>query len=137
MANLTRTTTPRWDGSNPSLSKLTGLLAGEAIAQGDLLYVKSDGKLWIATGAAATAPALAVCMAMLPASAGEAVTGAFLTGNWRWNYSTGLTPGARYFVGTAGLLADAATTGGDWPVAIAVSATDIVTVAMQLAPLPA
>lgn len=131
MANLTRITTPRWDGSNPSLPKVTGLLAGEAIAQGDLVYLKSDGKWWIATGAAATAPALAVGMAMLPASVGEAVTVA-LPG-WRWQYSTGLTPGARYFLGTAGLLADAATTGGDAPIAIALSATDILLTGIQIA----
>lgn len=131
MANLTRISAPRFDASNPSLPKLTGLVAGEAIAAGDLLYIKSDGKLWIATGAAATAPALAVGMAALAASAGEAVT--CLMAGWRWQYSTGLTIGARYFVGTAGLLADAATTGGDVAIAIAVSATDIILVGVQVA----
>lgn len=129
MANLTRVAAPRFDSSNPSLRKLTGLVAGEAIAAGDLLYIKSDGKAWIATGAAATAPAQAIGMAALAASVNEAVT--ILGPGWRWQYSTGLTPGVRYFVGTAGLLGDAATTGGTTAVAHAVSATDIVFDAVQ------
>lgn len=131
MANLTRIAAPRFDASNPSLLKITGLVAGEAIAAGDLCYIKSDGKAWIGTGAAATAPALVVGMAALSASVSEAVT--LLCAGWRWQYSTGLTPGARYFLGTAGLLADAATTGGDAAIAIAVSATDIILVGMQVA----
>jgi hypothetical protein len=125
MADLTRIASPSFDGSNPTLHKITGLVAGEALLIGDLVYVKSDGKVWKAVGAAATAPAKTVGMVGLDCSVGEAAT--ILCRGWRWNYSTGLTPGAKYYVsGTAGLLSDAATTGGTTPVAFAVSATDIV-----------
>jgi hypothetical protein len=129
MANLTRASTVNYDGSNPSLPKISGPVAGEAIAKGDWVYMKSDGKWWIATGAAANAAAKAKGMAMAAASANEAVSVA--GPGWRWQYATGLTIGAQYFLGTAGLLADAATTGGDTVLAYAVSATDIVVTGVQ------
>ncbi len=129
MANLTRIAAPSFDSSNPALHKLTGLLAGEVIAAGDLIYINADGKAYKADGAAATAPAKAVGMAALAASLGAALT--ILGPGWRWQYATALTPGARYFVGTTGLLGDAATTGGTTAVAYAVSATDLVFSAIQ------
>lgn len=107
----------------PATCRINELLAGEAIAAGDLLYIKSDGKLWRANGTAATAPALAVGMAATAASAGEAVT-PYHTCCFR--YGTGLTPGVRYYASaTAGAIDDAATTGGTVPVAIAVDDTRI------------
>ncbi len=122
MANLTRISAPSFDGKNPSFDIEAGI-AGEVVAAGDLVYLKSDGKWWIATGAALTAPAKAKGMVAVDASAGEACT--VLFPGCRWNYGTGLTPGAQYFLGTAGLLADAATTGGTSVIAFAISATDI------------
>lgn len=125
MADLTRIAAPSFDSSNPSLPKITGLVAGEALLNGDLVYIKSDGKVWKSNGTAATAPAKAVGMVGLDCAVNEACT--ILCRGWRWNYGTGLTPGAKYYVSaTAGLLADAATTGGTTPVAHAVSATDII-----------
>lgn len=124
MADLTRIASPSFDGANPALPKITGLVAGEALTIGDLVYIKSDGKVWKTVGSAATAPAKAVGMVGLDCSVNEACT--ILARGWRWNYSTGLTPGAKYYVsGTAGLLSDVATTGGTTPVAFAITATDI------------
>ncbi len=124
MANLTRISLPDFDSHNPAQSsKITSAVAGEAIAKGDLVYMASSGKWMKATGAAADALAKTKGMAMTTASTNEAVT--VCGPGWRWNYSTGLTPGAQYFLGTAGLLADAATTGGSSVIAFAVSATDI------------
>jgi hypothetical protein len=58
----------------PQNNTTTGLLAGEAIAAGDACYIKSDGKIWLATGAAANAAARVVGVAAQAAAVGEAVT---------------------------------------------------------------
>lgn len=116
----------------PSLATLTpdhscqvgsGLLAGEAIAAGDVCYIASDGTVMRSNGTAATAPAKADGIAPVAADSGGAVT---LYRNVEMHYGSGLTPGARYYVGaTAGRLDNAATTGGTAPVAFAVDATRI------------
>ena len=109
----------------PTNTTLSGLLAGEAIAQGDFCYVKgSDGKVWRCTGAANTAPAKPMGVAATSASVGEAIT---LYHSVLMVYGTGLTPAAKYFIsGTvAGGLADAASTGGLTAVAWAFDATRI------------
>lgn len=125
MAEITRIAAPSFDSSNPALKKTSGFVCGEDVAAGDWVYMKSDGKWWKATGAAATAPAKAKGMVALDQKAGEACT--VLGAGWRWQYAAGLTPGAQYFLsGTvAGGLADAASTGGTSVLAFAVSATDI------------
>lgn len=108
----------------PPNNRISGLLAGEAIAAGDACYIKSDGKVWKATGAANTAPAKVAGFAAQAASVGEGVTLFF---DVNFNYGSGLTPGARYFLSgaTAGALADAASTGGLTPIAFAVDATRV------------
>lgn len=125
MAELTKSGLPSLSTAHPCPAhRPTGLVAGEDIAAGDFVYVKSDGKVWLANGAAATAPALAIGIAAVASKSGEAVTplhGVYV------NYGAALTPGARYYVsGTVpGGLADAASTGGTVPVAYAWSATQI------------
>lgn len=124
MANLTKAVTPSLATALPcSAHQIPGLLAGEAIAAGDICYIKSDGKVWRSNGTAATAPAKCDGMALVAAATGEGVT---LWFNVNVNYGSGLTPGARYYVSaTAGALSDAATTGGTAPVAFAVDASRI------------
>jgi hypothetical protein len=124
MATVTKTGVPSiCSVLPPATNRITELLAGEAIAAGDTLYVKSDGKVWKTNGTAATAPALYVGVAAAAASVGEAVTpyhGVTV------RYGSGLTPGARYFVSaTPGLIDDAATTGGTVAIAVAVDDTRI------------
>jgi hypothetical protein len=99
--------------------QINGLVAGETIAAGDVVYIKSDGKVWRATGAAANAAAVARGVVLDAAVAGDGVTvhrGVML------NYGTGLTPGATLFLSgaTAGALADAASTGDTVGIAYAV-----------------
>lgn len=108
----------------PANTKITGLVAGEAIAAGDACYVKSDGKVWLATGAAATAPAKVRGFAAEAAAVDQAVT---LFHDVVFKYGSGLTPGADYYLSgtTAGGLDTAASTGGTAPVAFAVDATRI------------
>ena len=124
MATLSKSGTPSLcDPLVPASQRITKP-AGEAIAAGDMCYVKSDDKIWKANGTAATAPALAVGMATVAqGTAGEPITIAF---GCQFNYGAGLTPGARYYVSaTAGALDDAATTGGTVACAFAVDATRI------------
>jgi hypothetical protein len=102
--------------------QISGLLAGEAIFAGALCYVKSDGKVWLATGAAANAAAKMRGMALQAAAVGDAVT---LYHDVTVRYGAGLTPGADLFLSTGGLIVDAATTGGTAPIGYVVDATRI------------
>lgn len=102
---------------------LRGLLAGEAIAAGDVIYVASDGTLMRSNGTSANAAAVGGWIAAGAASTGEACTG---FKNVSFHYGSGLTPGAPYYVGaTAGRLDTAATTGGTVVVARAIDTTRI------------
>ena len=135
MAEITKATVTRNGVAVPtaSLSSLVpgqdktivGLVAGEAIAAGDACYIKSDGKVWLATGSAATAPARARGVAMGGAAVNEPVT--LIEGVNVGGYALGMTPGADLFLsGTVpGGLADAASVGGTSPIAFAVTATKI------------
>lgn len=116
----------------PSLSSIlppqncvvgSGLLAGEDIAAGDLCYIKSDGKIWLANGTAVNAAAKVDGIAARAAKSGEAVT---IFRNVEFNYGSGLTPGARLYAGaTAGRIDAAATTGGTAPIGFVVDATRV------------
>lgn len=107
----------------PQNCQIAGLLAGEAIAAGDACYIKSDGKVWLAVGTAVNAAAKVDGWAAEACAVGEAVT---IWYDVTFRYGSGLTPGARYFLGaTAGQIDTVATTGGTAPVAFAVDATRI------------
>jgi hypothetical protein len=126
MADIAKAGTPSLTTHTPPPNSQLGNqgLAGEAIAAWDACYIKNDGTVWRATGAAATAPARVRGFAAAAASVGEAVT---LMSNVNVNYGTGLTPGADYYLSgaTAGALADAASTGGTAPIAFAIDTTRI------------
>jgi hypothetical protein len=109
----------------PPSATISGLLAGETIATGDACYIRaSDGAVMKATGAANTAPADVAGFAFGPATIGEAVT---LVCDGHFRYGSALTISAKYYLsGTvAGGLADAASTGGLTPIAVAIDATRI------------
>lgn len=124
MAQVAKSGTPSLcTPSPPSNCRISGLLAGEAIAAGDLLYLKSDGKLWLANGTSANAAAKVVGMAAQAASVGEAVTAYY---DVHFRYGSGMTPGALlYLSATAGTIADGATTGGTKPIGRVISDTVI------------
>lgn len=125
MADISKSGTPSLATTLPGPENtIGGLLAGEAIAAGDACYIKSDGKVWKATGAAANAAAVVNGFAAKAASSGAAVT---LLRDVTFNYGSGLIPGALYYLSgvTAGALADAASTGGTAPIGFAVDATRI------------
>lgn len=108
----------------PQNCQIAGLKAGEAIAAGDLCYIKSDGLVWLATGAAANAAAKVDGIAAEACAVGEAVT---LFRHVNFRYGAALTPGVRLFLSaaTAGALSDVATTGGTAPIGFVVDATRV------------
>jgi hypothetical protein len=124
MADIAKSGTPSLSSVLPGQDKtISGLLAGEAIAAGDACYIKSDGKIWKSTGAAANAAAKVDGFAMVAAPVGEAITLVFDVNMY---YGAAMTPGARiYLSATAGAIADAATTGGTAPIGFVVDATRV------------
>jgi hypothetical protein len=127
MADIAKSGTPSLATSDPCWAHhvLQGsTVAGEAIAAGDICYVKAaDGLVYRSTGAAANEAARAWGIAARQANAGEPIT---LHLNVEYHYGAALTIGASLFVSaTAGALADAASTGGTTQVARVISATRI------------
>ena len=118
MAEVTRTGNPTLASPHThAADQVTGLIAGEDLVAGDLVYIKaSDGRLWKATGAAANEAARVVGMIQVATKTGEAAT---YWRNVRFGYGpkitgTPVSPGTPFFLsGTvAGGFADAASTGG-------------------------
>lgn len=124
MADITKVGTPSLSSVLPPQNcQISGLLAGEALGAGDLVYIKSDGTVMKSDGDSANAAAKCDGFAARAAAVGEAVT---IMRNVTMRYGSGMTPGARVYVSTnAGLISDATTTGGTAPVGFVVDATRI------------
>lgn len=124
MATVSKSGVPSLATALPcSAHQISGLLAGEAIAAGDVCYVASGGTVMKSNGSAANAAAKVDGIALQAAAVGEAVT-LYFDVNVR--YGAGLTPGTRLYVQTtAGLISDTATTGGTAPIGFVVDATRI------------
>lgn len=126
MAEIAKSGTPSLASVLPPQNQqIAGLLAGETLAAGDACRIDSvAGRVFRATGAAATANANVHGFAAEACNIGEAVT---LFQDVTFRYGAGLTPGASYFLSGAvlGGLADAASTGGTVPCGHAVDATRI------------
>ena len=124
MALLAKSGTPGLASPTPSRENtITGLLAGEALAAGDVCYIHSNGSVMRSNGAAANAAAVAVGICPAATPVGEAVT---LFINVNFHYGAALTPGTPLYVATtAGGLDTAATTGGTVAVARVIDASRI------------
>jgi hypothetical protein len=124
MATVTKVGVPSISTTTPCPAHhISGLVAGEAIPAGSLVYIKSDGKVWLADGSAADAEAQVAGMVLQAAALGEACS-IYFDVNVR--YGSGLTPGAKLFLSaTEGLIDDAATTGGTAPIGFVIDATRI------------
>lgn len=125
MAAVSKSGTPSLSTLLPCPAhQLSGLIAGEALAAGDACYIKSDGLVYKATGAAANAAAVVYGFAAQGYAAGAGVT---LFHGVTFNYGSGLTPGALYYLSgtTAGGLDTATSTGGTTVIGFAVDATRI------------
>lgn len=105
--------------------RLPPLLVGEDIAIGDACYIKSDGKIWRSIGTAVNAAAVVDGYAPVSAKVAQRQPMS-LYSDVTFNYATGLTPGAPFYLGTtAGGLDTAATTGGLAVIGRAIDATRI------------
>lgn len=125
MAEITRGTVSLATVEPGYEHQLNGLLAGETLVKGDLVYIKAaDGRVWKATGAAANAAAVVRGMVLMGAVAGDGVS---IHRGIVVNYGTALTISAPlYLSGTvAGGLADAASTGGTVEIAYPIDAVRV------------
>ena len=116
-----------------------GILAGSAILVGHALCINSSGELALADIVDEVGSACSKFVGLAPKGyADEDVASAYGNGARFNNYSTGMTPGAYLYVsGSAGLLettsgsiaiTSASSTSFDLPVALCISATDIIVV---------
>jgi hypothetical protein len=126
MALITRASTASPDAISAQYApQISDLICGEAIDPAAPCYIKaSDGKVYMSNGTSANEAAKVDGFSPGSRSAGEPIT--LLGHGPKFKYGSGLTPGARYYVGaTAGRLDGAATTGDAVGVARAISATVI------------
>ncbi len=122
MADLTKAS-PSLATMAPDASHQLTLPAAADLAVGDMVYINSSGQFAKLNGTSANAAAQWFGMVNRACKSGEPVTA---YNGVAFEYATGLTPGARYYASTnAGLLSDAATTGGDVPCAFAIGTTRI------------
>lgn len=108
MAAIAKSGTPSLCSLEPQQGdSITGLVAGEALAAFDACYIKSDGKAWLATAAAADAKGYVRGYAARAVAAGQPIT---LFRECRVRYGASLTPGANVFLSSAtpGALQDTA-----------------------------
>jgi hypothetical protein len=107
-------------------SMIAGLAAGEALATGDVIYIKSDGTVWRADGSTGTAKNVVRAIAIRDVLTGQKVT---LARSVRVTYcdASGLTPGAEIYLSASvlGGLDTATSTNCTSPVAFAISDTDM------------
>lgn len=109
---------------DPGACRMHPMVSSDSIVVGDACYIFSDGSVKRSSGAAVNSAAKVDGFAMNSAASGQPVALAF---NTEFVYSSGLTPGTRYYLsGTvAGGLDTVASTGGTAPVAFATSTTTI------------
>jgi hypothetical protein len=118
------------DGSLDAASAMyapqrSGLTAGEALDALAPCVIKSDGLVYMSNGTAADASAGFDGFTPRAYASGDSNVTLFGIGT-KMRYATGLTPGAKLYIGaTAGRLNDAATTGDAVGVAKVVTSTVI------------
>lgn len=127
MALVTVASDASMDTSTGSFApQITGdLYAGEDLFALAAVQLKSDGKVWLANATAADSNAVFLGIVPELYKSGEAVAVYSLGACFRYAAS-GLTPGAKLYLGaTAGRLDTAATTGDAVGTARCITATDI------------
>ncbi len=126
MSDVTKSATPSMDISQANQVAAGNLYAGEDLAAVAPCYIKaSDGLVYMSDGSASDEVAKFVGFTARATKSGQPVTlFGFPT---RFKYSSGLTPGAIFYISTTtGALGTTASTGDSKGTAMAVSATDIV-----------
>lgn len=125
VANVTSTGSA---SNNMFVPQIYEYSAGEAVESGMPVYFNSADKKWYkANGTAANAAAVVVGFASHTAKAGQKLT--VYGKGAKFGGFSGLTPMAKLYLGTtAGGLDTAPTTGGQNPIAMAVTVEKIVTI---------
>lgn len=130
MAEITVASTASLDAvSAMHASFISALEAGEALTVAAPCYIASDGKVYKSVSTQTTISGYSDYIGFTPDSvvSGGPVT-LFRSGT-RFNFSTGMTPNTPLYVSTtAGILNTVKQAANDAPVAIAVSATDILVI---------
>lgn len=126
LANVVEDTTPQIGGNLDLNGKALTIVgtAGENLVAGNLCYLKSDGKYWKASHAAASTSTTKLAIAN--ATINTDVTGEFIV--YGTFTTTGLTAGSNYFVGTAGAITTTTPTTEDYvirPIGTALSTTKL------------
>lgn len=119
MATVTRSNVSLATKLPPNTSKYQSIVVGEDIAAGDACYIKTDGKVYKSTAAAANAAAEVHGFAVESALVGQRqkVT---LHHNVTLNYGSGLTPGQYLYLSAtvAGALDTASSANAGKPVGL-------------------
>lgn len=128
MAEVTKVPQASVDTSTGMMAaQVTGLRAGEALGAAAPCYIHSNGMVYQCVGAAEGPAADFAGMTPRACTAGEPIT---LYGlGARFRYGTGLTPGARLYIGaTAGTLDTEPTVGDPHGIARVITPQDIVVI---------
>lgn len=128
MSLVTKDANASVDASTAMMApQITGLIAGEDIAVAAPCYIGSDGLIYEANGTTDDEKADVAGFSPRTCKAGEPLT---LYGvGARFRYGSGLTPGARlYLGGTDGRLDTAPTVGDPAGIARVITSTDIVVI---------
>lgn len=125
MSLVTRSADASMDASTGMMApQITGLIAGSNLDVAAPCYIASTGLVHMCDATAADALAVMAGFTPRAVKAGQPVT--LYSAGARFRYGTGLTPGAKLFVGaTAGRLDDAPTVGDPVGVAQVITPTDI------------
>lgn len=127
MAVITKVGKPSFSSLLPSTEHYhnEGMIAGEALASGDLVYIKSsDGKVYRTVGGDGLASDRVRGMVQKDYKAGKEVT--IFEGPLNIGYASGMTPGTDLFASaTAGALQDSAVYAGQPPAAFVLDAQRI------------
>lgn len=126
MAVVAKSTKASFDVSTGMIgAQITGLIAGEDIPSAVTpCQIKADGKVWRASGAAADSNAVIAGWSTRKAKTGQPITLWGAPALAKYADET-LTPGQKLYLGTAGALDTAATTGDAVGIAQAVTASVI------------
>lgn len=106
---------------------ISALVAGEDLDAVAPCYIKSDGKVYMSISTQATISGVADFIGFTPDTVTSGMPVTLFGQGARFNYSTGMTPGAYLWIAaTKGKLDTTKVAANDTPTALAISATDVV-----------
>lgn len=108
---------------------VSALIAGEDLDAVAPCYIGADGKIYMAISTQTTISGIADFVGFTPDTVASGMPVTLFGKGARFNYSTSLTPGSvLYISATAGKLDTGKIAANDSPVALVISATDVVVI---------